>query len=484
MMTSEPRVLAGRYRLLSQIGAGGMGSVWLAEDQLLERAVALKELVQHVGAADLGERRARAVREARAMARVKHPAIVRIHDVFFADSDPWIVMDYIRGRSLATIIRDHPLDERAIAGIGLPVLRGLGAAHSASVLHRDVKPANIVVADDGSIFLVDFGIAKIIGDMTITSQSTLLGTPEFLAPERISGRPVGSAADLWSLSVTFFCALEGYSPFLRRSERPAEATMMAILHEPLPRLATTGRLAGIMPRLLEKDLAKRAGAGELARVLQSILDESAMRAPRQHRPASRQAPPAPRPRRAVLAGRQLRDAREMVRSVGTDAGVAMLLDMPEEHAAQVLAGYPAPVAGGLIKAIGLARPQAAGSILQILLSNEAGHALRYLSSRAAASILAAMPVGEAVRILSRADVRTAGGVIMELPSEVSAQVVKAMQGKRAAQVLEYVNPVTVAALLTSSGELNGKLLGQLSPPFRAQVMRHLPRPGRTPPLRS
>ena len=180
---------------------------------------------------------------------------------------------------------------------------------------------------------------------------------------------------------------------------------------------------------------------------------------------------------AALVGRQLQGAREMVRSVGTHAGVAMLLDMPEEHAAQVLAGYPAPVAGGLIKAIAATRPQAAGAILQMLLSSDAGRALYYLSSRAAASILVAMPVSEAVRILSRADVRSAGGVIMELPSEVSAQVVKAMPGKRAAKVLEYVNPVTVAALLSGLDELNGRLLGQLSPSFRAQVIRHLPRAG-------
>jgi hypothetical protein len=492
-MNSEPLVLAGRYRLLRKIGAGGMGSVWLAEDQLLERAVALKELLPHVGdGADLEARRARAVREARALARVKHPAIVRIHDVFFAEEDPWIVMDYISGRSLASIIKDHPLDERAIARIGLPVLRGLSAAHSASVLHRDVKPANIVVADDGSIFLVDFGIAKITGDMTVTGQRTLLGTPEFVAPERISAKPVGPAADLWSLGVTFFCALEGYSPFLREGDRPAEATMMAILAEPLPRLGATGRLARIVPRLLEKDPAKRPGAGELASELELTLYASptpppkvAQSVPRSTaRPAARAAARTVLPGGAALAGRQLRGEREIVRSVGTKAGVAMLLDMTEEHAAQVLAGYPTPVAGELIKAIAAIRPQAAGAILQMLLSSDAGNALYYLNSRAAASILVTMPVSEVVRILSRADVRTVGGVLMELPLEVSAQVVKATPGKRAAEVLEYVNPVTVAALLTSLNDLNSGLLGQLTPSFRAQVMRHLRRTGYPPPLRS
>ena len=192
---AEPRVLNGRYRLVYKLGGGGMGSVWLAEDTLLERSVALKELVQHAMARDLAERRIRVLQEARAMARVRHPAIVPIHDVFFIDDDPWIVMEYINGRSLHDLIKDRTLDERSIARIGLHVLRGLIAVHRAGVVHRDVKPTNILVADDDSIFLVDVGIARIAGDASLTGQ-TIVGTLDFLAPERFKdGYKIGPPAD-------------------------------------------------------------------------------------------------------------------------------------------------------------------------------------------------------------------------------------------------------------------------------------------------
>ena len=259
-MTSEGQILIGRYRLVSRLGQGGMGSVWKATDQLLERTVALKELVPHVSGLDLAESRARAQVEARAMARVKHPAIVRIHDLFSVGGDPWIVMEYISGRSLADIIREKPLDEQAVAAIGLPVLQGLKAAHAANMVHRDVKPANIVVAGDGSIFLVDFGIAKIAGETSLTGYSRVLGTTEFMAPERLRGRRVGAPADLWSFGVTLYCALERRSPFLRRGDGSIEATIAAILksNEP-PEPAKWGKLAEIVLQMLRKKPAERRG---------------------------------------------------------------------------------------------------------------------------------------------------------------------------------------------------------------------------------
>ena len=170
-----------------------MGSVWLARDLQLERDVAVKQLMHHTDNEERDERRARALREAVAMARVRHLSIVGIHDVFNVDGDPWIVMEYIKGPSLEVIIREtakagRRLEERTIAAIGLPVLLGLCAAHEASVVHRDVKPANILVADDNSVFLVDFGIAKIAGDRSLTGQQKVMGTLEFLAPERLTRR--------------------------------------------------------------------------------------------------------------------------------------------------------------------------------------------------------------------------------------------------------------------------------------------------------
>ena len=267
----SPTLLNGRFRLVYKLGAGGMGSVWLAEDQLLERSVALKELIPHAGATDLPERRARALAEARAMARVRHQAIVPIHDVFFIDDDPWIVMEYISGRSLHDIIKQQTLDERSIARIGLQVLRGLVAVHRANVVHRDVKPTNILVADDDSIFLVDFGIARIAGDASLTGQS-IVGTLDFLAPERFrAGYTVGPPADIWALGVTFYYALEGYYPFWRDSERGWEATMMAILNEAPRAPACRGGLADITLRMLQKDPAGRADTEDVLAVLEDIL---------------------------------------------------------------------------------------------------------------------------------------------------------------------------------------------------------------------
>ena len=257
-MTSENRVLQDRYRLLSELGKGGMGSVWLAQDELLDRKVALKQLALEINPTDVAERRTRALQEAKALARVDHRAIVDIYDVFIADGNPCIVMKYIRGPSLATIIRERaPLGEQQIARIGLPVLRALDAAHAANVVHRDVKPANIVVADDGLVYLVDFGIAKIIGEQSLTSRSKMIGTPEFFAPEQIEGTGVGPPADLWSLGVTLFYALEGYSPFRRRGDQEGAATILAIVRDDPPPPQRQGPLASAIVQLLKKRPSQR-----------------------------------------------------------------------------------------------------------------------------------------------------------------------------------------------------------------------------------
>ena len=309
-------MLNGRFRLVYKLGDGGMGSVWLAEDQLLERSVALKELMPHVGAPDLSARRARAVQEARAMARVRHQAIVPIHDVFFIDDDPWIVMEYISGLSLQDLITRQALDERSIARIGLHVVRGLAAVHRANVVHRDVKPTNILVADDGSIFLVDFGIARIAGDASLTGQA-IVGTLDFLAPERFrSGYTVGPPADIWALGVTFYYALEGYTPFSRASERGWEATMNAILSEAPRKPAGGGRLADITLLMLEKEPARRADADEVLAVLDGILGGEPPASPLVPRsvPAPRVAAapvrPAPPPQRDETAGLPRRPGQE------------------------------------------------------------------------------------------------------------------------------------------------------------------------------
>jgi predicted Ser/Thr protein kinase len=510
-------VLSDRYRLVYTLGGGGMGSVWLAEDTLLERSVALKELIQHAGPANLAERRKRALQEARALARVRHPAIVPIHDVFFIDEDPWIVMEYISGRSLHDIIKDQALDETLIARIGLHVLRGLIAVHRAGVVHRDVKPTNILVANDDSIFLVDFGIARIAGDASLTGQA-IVGTPDFLAPERFRpGYEVGPAADIWALGVTFYFALEGYSPFWRDSERGWEATMIAILKdEPRPP-SRGGQLADVTLRMLHKDPDRRADAHQVLAVLERIVGaESAELSPAPASPnrASASAlpdqiarldeigkaddtylqePPAPQRGRSVAKparrngdgrdgyrpggggrGPRLEDAHEMIRNVGIDTGVAMLLAMSEGDAARVLADCPPRLCGALLQGIAAERPTMAATILGLLRPVTAGHAFAYLRLETAASLIVAMVQSEAQRILESTDERTAAGVIMELPAPTSTVLLRSMNSRQhAARVLTHVRPATAAELLSSDPEFAGAVLRHLSEPVRKQVSRYL-----------
>ena len=445
-MTSSGQVLIGRYQIVSRLGVGGMGSVWLAEDQLLKRSVALKELLQNSGVRDWDERRIRVVREARAMALVDHPVIVRIHDVFYNDDDPWIVMEHIEGQSLADIIcRQGRLSERATARIGLPVLQGLDAAHRADVLHRDVKPDNILVAHDDSVFLVDFGIAKIAGDIALTATDTVMGTPEFMAPERFLGDPVGPAADLWALGVTFFRALEGYSPFRRDGEERRDATVLAILHAPTPALKSRGRLAEVVPRLLNKDPSRRVRARELAGILQSIIDEP-----------------------------QRPDVEEPTRHGNTPARVATFIAMPDDRAARILAGYSSQVAGELIQVMAATRPESAAAILQTMTAAAAGRVMDHLNPPTGAALLATMRSGEAARILGRTSNRTAAAIIATLPTIKSANLIKAMQTERARAILGYVRPTIVAALLRAIPDyLAAALLGGFSDSFRTQVVRYL-----------
>lgn len=521
----QPRILNGRYRLVYALGAGGMGSVWLAEDQLLERLVALKELIlPHAGAAGLPARRARALQEARALARVHHPSIVSIHDVFFIGEFPWIVMEYISGRSLADlIIKEHSLDEPVITRIGVHVLRGLIAAHKAGVVHRDVKPTNILVADDGSIFLVDFGIARIAGDTSLTGQS-IVGTPDFLAPERFRTGKVGPPADIWALGVTFYLALEGYSPFWRNSDNGLEATMNAILNDQPRPPAKGGWLADITMRMLEKDPGKRVTAERALAILEQHGERVAQLPPTQTRstpgpppdwqsdwqsapppgwqsaarPDWRPAtPPEPRPQPRLGAqpqqspgaqpmppapvnrGRQAGDARvaevrELITSVGIDTGVAILLGMGEGDAARVLTDCRADLCGDLLQGIAAARPASAAAILRIMRASSAGRAFAYLRPATAAALLAVMQRQDALRLLEGADERSAAAAIMELPVPTAADLLKSMHStQRAARVLTHVRPVTAAELIGRDTEFAAGVLRHLSTPVRKQVTRHM-----------
>ncbi|MGW0791711.1 protein kinase domain-containing protein [Streptomyces sp. NPDC002911] len=273
--SDRPRVIAGRYVLLSPLGAGGMGTVWRAHDQMLRREVAVKEVRAPAGlAAPAVERMyTRLEREAWAAARVSHRNVVTVYDVAMEEGRPWIVMELVRGQSLADLLRaEGPLTARRAASIGGEVLAALRAAHEAGVLHRDVKPANVLMANDGRVVLTDFGIALVEGSTALTMTGEVVGSPEFLAPERALGKRPGLASDLWSLGVLLYAAVEGSSPF--RQSTPL-STLRAIVDEELPPPRHAGALTPVVERLLLKDPDERLGAEEAARELRLISEGGA-----------------------------------------------------------------------------------------------------------------------------------------------------------------------------------------------------------------
>ncbi|SNY60908.1 protein kinase domain-containing protein [Paractinoplanes atraurantiacus] len=265
--------LAGRYKLLSPLGQGGMGRVWKAHDQLLGRDVALKEIAPDgVSAAELGDLRERAIREARAIARIDHPHVVRIFDVVEHEGSPWIVMELIRARSLFDVVNeDGPLEPARVARIGLDVLGALRAAHRAGILHRDVKPANVLVGVGGRVVLTDFGLAMTAGDSAMTRTGVMLGSPSYLAPERARDEPASAKSDLWSLGATMFAAVEGKPPYQRSSPM---TTLAALMVDPPATPERAGLLEPVLEALLEKDPAARATAEEAADLLHYVLAEA------------------------------------------------------------------------------------------------------------------------------------------------------------------------------------------------------------------
>ncbi|MCT9089355.1 serine/threonine protein kinase [Streptomyces sp. ASQP_92] len=267
-------LLAGRYRLGDAIGRGGMGKVWRAHDEVLHRTVAVKELTAalYVAEADRAVLHARTQKEARAAARITHPGVVTVHDVLDHDNRPWIVMQYVDGPSLADAVKaadGHRIEAREAARIGLHVLGALRAAHAAGVLHRDVKPGNVLLASNGQVLLTDFGIAAIEGDVAITKTGELVGSIDYLAPERVQGAHPGPASDLWSLGATLYAAVQGESPFRRDSPI---STMQAVVAEEPPAPDRAGALAPVIVALLRKDPHERPSAEEAERMFLDALE--------------------------------------------------------------------------------------------------------------------------------------------------------------------------------------------------------------------
>ncbi|MFI6623975.1 serine/threonine-protein kinase [Streptomyces sp. NPDC050528] len=272
-MSEDPgteRVIAGRYRLLSPLGEGGMGTVWRARDEVLQREVAVKEVRAPGGLAsdDVERMYARLEREAWAAARVANRNVVTVYDVATEDGRPWIVMELVRGVSLADLLdAEGPLTPQRTAHIGAEVLAALRAAHDAGVLHRDVKPANVLMSNDGRVVLTDFGIAMVEGSSALTMTGEVIGSPEFLAPERALGRTPGPESDLWALGVLLYAAVEGHSPF--RQNTPL-STLRAIVDEELPPPQLAGPLTPVIEGLLRKDPAERMSAEQAEQDLRLV----------------------------------------------------------------------------------------------------------------------------------------------------------------------------------------------------------------------
>ncbi|WP_369029531.1 serine/threonine-protein kinase [Streptomyces adonidis] len=279
-MSAPGDVVDGRFELLERLGSGGMGTVWRARDAVLHREVALKAVRPDAAATDAV--RERVLREARALARLSHPNVVTVHQIIDDGPHPWIVMELVPGVSLDKRLESGPLTPVEAARIGGQVLDALRAAHAAGVQHRDVKPANILLRPDGSAVLTDFGIAALQGATALTMTGELVGSPEYIAPERIRGPSDDPAADLWSLGVVLYVCVEGVSPLRRETTL---ATLAAVLESEVPPPSRSGALTPVIEALLVRDPAGRPDAGRLAAMLRDVTaGRSAQRTVTAHQP--------------------------------------------------------------------------------------------------------------------------------------------------------------------------------------------------------
>ncbi|WP_217371116.1 serine/threonine-protein kinase, partial [Nonomuraea antri] len=298
------RVIDGRFELVERLGGGGMGLVWRAWDQALHRDVALKEVRPPDPAMDeqdpgtAYELRARVLREARALARLNHPHVVTIHHIVDAGENayPWIVMELVTGGSLQDRLARGPMTPDDTARLGRELLSALRAAHAVGIQHRDVKPANVLLRPDGGSVLTDFGIAAVRESTSLTATGSFIGSPEYMAPERINGQEGDPASDLWSLGMLLYVAVEGRHP-LRRST--TLATLAAVLNQEVPPPERAGLLAPVLGLLLNRDPAARPDAESLDRMLASVLagdpiaGQHRLRAPSPNQPGPYPQPPHP-----------------------------------------------------------------------------------------------------------------------------------------------------------------------------------------------
>ncbi|MEU1025181.1 serine/threonine-protein kinase, partial [Streptomyces sp. NPDC005904] len=317
------RLLAGRYRLGEVLGRGGMGTVWRAKDETLGRTVAVKEL-RFPSSIDEEEKRrliTRTLREAKAIARIRNTSAVTVYDVVDEDDRPWIVMELVEGKSLAEAIReDGVLTPRRAAEVGLAILDVLRSAHREGILHRDVKPSNVLIAEDGRVVLTDFGIAQVEGDPSITSTGMLVGAPSYISPERARGHKPGPAADLWSLGGLLYAAVEGVPPYDKGS---AIATLTAVMTEDVDKPVNAGPLEKVIYGLLAKDPQQRLDDAGARALLMDVIHAPEVEPVEATKVVPLPpVPPAPKPAKGVGAGMPARLTKKSAAAAGVGAAGA------------------------------------------------------------------------------------------------------------------------------------------------------------------
>jgi ABC-type branched-subunit amino acid transport system substrate-binding protein len=337
MAWHEGDELVGRYTLEERVGAGGMGVVWRATDTLLDRVVALKQVrVDRLGEDDATDVRDRVAREARAAARLHHPHAVTVFDVVEDAGDRWLVMEYLPSRSLDDLVKaDGPLEPRAAARCGVAVAEALAAAHAAGMVHRDVKPANVLMGHSGVVKLADFGISVVMGDTRLTQTGVLVGTLGYLAPEVANGADATPASDVFSLGATLYAAVEGRAPFAADGEANPFRLLRAAAEGDYPPPRNAGPLTDVLSAMMCRDPAERPTAVEAAAMLTEVADSAAP----SRTTALLSAPPSdPAPR----AARRIRPALVAGALMGIVAATAAVLVATRGPAVVAGSGSAAP----------------------------------------------------------------------------------------------------------------------------------------------
>jgi serine/threonine protein kinase len=361
-------VVAGRYRLGAVIGRGGMGVVWQARDELLSRDVAVKEMIWPPSLTDQERQAAcrRATREAQVAARLNHRNVVRVFDIVEDDGCPWIVMELLPYRSLLDVIEDEgPLAPAEAAQVGLQILAALRAAHAQGIVHRDVKPANILIGPGNRVVLTDFGIAWAADSPAATTAGLLLGSPSYIAPERARGGHSGAPGDLWGLGASLYTAVEGHPPFERAN---ALASMTAVITDELAPATHAGPLWPVLSGLLRKDPDRRLDAAETERLLRGVSAA----------PAYVVGPPDPAPRRSQgsLAAAVGTAALLVLAAGGTAVGLGLARSQNQPPPPAVVAPTSAasthPAAASTHPAAASTRPSAPPSPRTVVQTSRAG----------------------------------------------------------------------------------------------------------------